>query len=299
MAEKKKIRPLGVVAAVLAVGFLGSQIGGQDSQETTKPTPTQTTNEPAPEPVPSPSDFYQALSIGQGLFPESIAAFCEPVSEIVGSSELRTKSSSRQQQLGEITDSYDADDFVSQNEWVRPLVTLETTDEIDALLRSNFDSLLDVSEFEGAKQFEESYPPDYQKAMEAFSGAVLEECGLVEAYEEMGDLFGEATRVVRLANNVPWYPKGFREYADGLTAWDWTDRNCSYNYARCSHMDVIAALQCSSLYVEVNFLDSSGSVVDWSNDTARNLRAGQTAKLEFVSFDDYARQVELVEILCY
>ena len=64
-------------------------------------------------------------------------------------------------------------------------------------------------------------------------------------------------------------------------------------------MDVVTWIGCQNLYVEVNFLDSTNSVVDWSNDTARGLRAGDRVKLEFVSFDDSARSTRLVEISCY
>ena len=44
---------------------------------------------------------------------------------------------------------------------------------------------------------------------------------------------------------------------------------------------------------------SSGSVVDWSNDTASYLSAGQTAKLEFDTYEDNADQTEITDVSCY
>lgn len=118
----------------------------------------------------------------------------------------------------------------------------------------------------------------------------------ISALEEMDQ---EAQRIRTLAARAPWFPAGFTEYVDGLTAWKWVDRSCSYSTASCNHIDVVAASGCNNLYVEVNYLDSSGSVVDWSNDTANNLGPGQTAKLEFVTFEDQASSATLSEISCY
>lgn len=97
----------------------------------------------------------------------------------------------------------------------------------------------------------------------------------------------------------PWYPEGYEEYPDGLTAWKWVERGCRYSTASCVHADVVPKLGCQNLYVEVNVLDSSGAVIDWTNDTARAVNSGQVAKLEFAIFDDRAASVNLVEINCY
>jgi len=182
---------------------------------------------------------------------------------------------------------------------VRPLVTVETPSEVRVPIRQAFDEMLQSSQFEGAGKLESNHPATYRGFLSEFESLVLTQCNLGDELVSQENLAKQATRVVGLANNVPWYPKGFTEYADGLTAWNWADRSCSYSSGRCSHMDVVTWIGCQNLYVEVNFLDSSNAVIDWSNDTARGLRAGDMAKLEFVSFEDRTRSSRLVEISCY
>lgn len=97
-----------------------------------------------------------------------------------------------------------------------------------------------------------------------------------------------------------WPPTGFTDY-DGEVAYKWTTSTTDSDCSDCTYstMDVVSQYGCDSLYVEVNFLDSSGSVVDWSNDTASYLSAGQTAKLEFDTYEDNADQTEITDVSCY
>ena len=305
--ERKRIGCLGIVGVILAVGFMGSLFNSEDAEvaESNSPSPSRTqSSQPAETPTeqPKPAAPETFLEAGQ-LDAESLAIaaseICSPIEDVLTDSELGEKTNSRAEILAGITDSYDADDYVKDNSWVRPLVTVELLEDLSAITIPAFDEVLEKSAFNGASELESNYPGTYQKHASDFEEAVLDECGLAETFSLQRDLARQATRVVSLANNVPWYPKGFTEYEDGLTAWDWADRSCSYSSGRCSHMDVVSWIGCQNLYVEVNFLDSTNSVVDWSNDTARGLRAGDRAKLEFVSFDDSVRSTRLVEISCY
>lgn len=55
---------------------------------------------------------------------------------------------------------------------------------------------------------------------------------------------------------------------------------------------------CDSLYVSANLLDASGTVVDDSIDSARNLAPDQSARLEF-SWGRKDGRVQISEINCY
>jgi hypothetical protein len=98
-------------------------------------------------------------------------------------------------------------------------------------------------------------------------------------------------------STVEWLPEGFTAYGSDV-GWRWADSTCTLSTARCTHMEVLSRDGCSSLYVEVNFVDSSETVLDWSNDTARALQPLQMALLEFSTFEDSASASSVAEINC-
>jgi len=307
--EKKRVGCLGVVGILLAVGFVGSLFTGGDEEVADRVTSTpsspatqtpETTETKSSEPLPpEPETFLEAGQLDNESFAIIAGQTCPAIEQILSESPLNESATTRTEALADLRDAYDADDYVQSNSWVRPLVTADIEDQVSSAFRVAFDAMLGASAFDGADELKSNYPSTYLNLLSDFETAVLEECELAETLTAQEALSRQVNRVVNLANNVPWYPKGFTEYEDGLTAWDWADRSCSYYSGRCSHMDVVTWIGCPNLYVEVNFLDSSNSVIDWSNDTARGLRAGDRAKLEFVSFDDNARSTRLVEISCY
>jgi hypothetical protein len=98
-----------------------------------------------------------------------------------------------------------------------------------------------------------------------------------------------------------WPPTGFTDW-DGTVAYKWTTSTSSSDCGdgcTFSTMDVTPSVGCTDLYVEVNFLDADGNIVDWGNDTASSLSVGQTAKLEFDSYDANASSTDITEISCY
>ena len=100
---------------------------------------------------------------------------------------------------------------------------------------------------------------------------------------------------------IAWVPSGFTRWDDNIAIRFVAGENCSYSTVEaCAHYEVFAHYGCpDSLYVEVAFLDSNGSQVDWSNDTASRLISGEKALLEFISFDKSAIKVKVTKIDCY
>ena len=66
----------------------------------------------------------------------------------------------------------------------------------------------------------------------------------------------------------------------------------------CWGVEVIAKYGCGSLYVELTVLDSGGSVVGMTNDTASGMLADEHAKLTFNSPEDGAQKARMSEINC-
>lgn len=78
-----------------------------------------------------------------------------------------------------------------------------------------------------------------------------------------------------------WYPKDYVELSDGVAVKWAANRagNCFMDY--CAALYVLSRDGCSTLYADVNVLDSSGTIVDSGNDIASSIEAGQKALLSF------------------
>lgn len=99
-----------------------------------------------------------------------------------------------------------------------------------------------------------------------------------------------------------WIPQGFSAFNNDL-AYQWNlatgpSPDCA---GSCQYADLLVSSHfgCpNGVYVEINFL-SAGVVVDWSNDTVPALGAGQTAQLQFVSYQTPSgSQTEVVKMSC-
>lgn len=104
------------------------------------------------------------------------------------------------------------------------------------------------------------------------------------------------------ANNLPWYPKGFNEYLDSGVAFKKSTKKGLDCYSCVGIVyEVISNKSCpNQLYVEANFLDSSGAIEDWTNDTVNALQAGKIAYLRLISYSvSSAGTVEVTKINCY
>jgi uncharacterized Zn finger protein (UPF0148 family) len=102
------------------------------------------------------------------------------------------------------------------------------------------------------------------------------------------------------ADSAPWYPVNYTEWSgDSNVAYRFVSGSCDYG-TRCSHVRVITLSGCpTNLYVEANFENSYGTVVDWTNDTASYLGAGDSAYLTLSSYQDDADTTRLTKIDCY
>jgi len=103
-----------------------------------------------------------------------------------------------------------------------------------------------------------------------------------------------------LSDEVPWYPEGFNEWSgDSSVAWKWYKGAACNLGDSCWHVKVITSTGCSSLYAEINIMDSSGNVIDYTNDVVGSLSAYSTAILEFSTYNDYASTGRVTKISCY
>jgi len=101
------------------------------------------------------------------------------------------------------------------------------------------------------------------------------------------------------ADSVPWYPEGFEEWSgDPSLAWKSVGGYCQLGDS-CWRVQVYASAGCSSLYGEMNLQDTSGNVIDYTNDRVGSLPAGSSAILEFSSYNDYASTAYITELNCY
>lgn len=289
------------------MGFLGSLFnndndrpqdeGNSNSWETEEP---QTTIAPLEKPLPpAPASLLEAVQFSKEQLESSFQESCSAIETSLKDSALLENTKRRTASLTSIKDAYKASDFVEDNKWVLASANDDSLAAIKDSFVSRFQQLLSKSTFVGASDLRENYPTEYRSYLEEYRLGNLSHCGLEERVSDMEALSSQAVRIESLADNVPWYPQGFNVYKSGDVAWKWADRSCSYYSGVCWHMDVVSQVGCSSLYVEINVEDRSGSLVDWTNDTARGMSAGQVAELEFVSFTDGARTASVGEISCY
>lgn len=91
-------------------------------------------------------------------------------------------------------------------------------------------------------------------------------------------------------NQTTWAPEGFRTLS--------VSPDVAVKRTGHGKYEVTSRYDCKSLYVEVNFLDDSGAVVDWDNDLARMLSSDQIAKLEFFTSESSASALEFTMATC-
>ena len=135
-----------------------------------------------------------------------------------------------------------------------------------------------------------------------FETKVKDDCGLETSYSNtettLTTVSTKAAEVKALADTRPWYPKGYKEWEDGL-AWKWVDAyddcySCSY-----WHIKVVTRDGCAGgIYAEIN-IERGGSVVDWTNDTVPYLDAGYSALLAFETYTEGSLTGSLTTLTCH
>jgi len=134
----------------------------------------------------------------------------------------------------------------------------------------------------------------------------LSECKLrnrlMQARAEYGTIASKWASIEGLAASVPWHPRGFYEYRQGL-AYRFVEGGSDPCYASCSYwtIEVISQDGCrGGLYAEMN-ISQGNRVVDWTNDTLPRLGPGQIAQLQMVTYSSAVSSGstgELVTLRC-
>lgn len=102
---------------------------------------------------------------------------------------------------------------------------------------------------------------------------------------------------------VNWAPKGFSKFDESI-AFKFTTSKGQSPCSDCNYwkVTIIANEECKDgVYAELNMLDSSGTVLNWSNDSIPFLGARQKAVLTFENYpyDSNLDSGELTDLACY
>jgi hypothetical protein len=188
-------------------------------------------------------------------------------------------------------DAFESADYLKTNDWS----TLDHTEELLTAQLALTNPVVTPALSQSADE----------QQLVGFLEDSLTACVLSDkASDVMGDARSLDSRLASMkskANNLPWYPKGFSEFEDGI-AWRWAERGeyrCSYG-DHCWGMFIVAKFGCPSmLYAEITILDSGGTNIGFTNDTTSSVGSGQQAKLVFEDFTPGADSARLAEIKCY
>lgn len=101
---------------------------------------------------------------------------------------------------------------------------------------------------------------------------------------------------------VNWAPTGYTQWDESL-AYKFTTNDGSWPCEDCNFwkVTVLANQDCpGGVYAELNMLDDSDTVVDWTNDTVSYLGAGQKAilKFEHYPYDDTYKTGQVTQLEC-
>ena len=286
-----------VVLSFIAVAIVGGLIGqsqlenadqvagGSGSSSTGAATQDDASAGPS---SPSPENASQAFEslLVNGLIGTSTCKTFE--GQLKDYEELLEKRGPRLEAVG--TDPFDAAKFVDGNGWILEDLEIDFRDTWNQIAKTEFDAQ------SGGKA-------NQIDSLDGYLNASLKECGLLGEYEQQATDVGKVNRqqamIARVAENVPWYPKGFRIYEPGL-AIKWTDESCDISSGYCWTLRVISQDGCpGGLYAEINILQND-VVTGYSNDLLGSLPAEKVAVLEFQDFGGSGQKAaQITQISCY
>jgi len=262
---------------------------------------------------PAPSSLMEALGLGEKVLAEDLSwAECARLEEKIITPPFEADSIVVIEQLKDVENDKTypealkaSQEFVVSNPWVLEIARLDAgAPRVSEHSDPIFENFLKTSSFEGAGQLIINYPNLHDRYRTEFQKQLVDVCGLTQTVSLQERVVQLARKVVDRASeespyaSVGWWPEDyFSYYLDDSVAWKWVDRRCSGSGV-CWHVDVISRDGCNSLYAEISVSDSSGKLVDWSNDSARGLLAGQVAELEFRSFESGKLTGRVIEINC-
>lgn len=193
--------------------------------------------------------------------------------------------------------------FVERNSWVSAATkSIEIEKFLDRRVSSAVTSALAGKQGTTVAQ---AWAANPSRFMSELRSNALTKCQLSGVYERNFGLLStfqaDTELILGLAAGYPWYPKGYSEIAafPGFAYKNQAGNQCSYG-ASCASFGIVSETACpTSLYVEVNMLDASGAIVDWSNDTAQGLKAGQVARMAANSYNSNFSSWQFAKIHCY
>lgn len=280
---------VGAVAAVLVFGAMAvaSTQGGGSSDGAAPASPAATPSSSQTSAIP----YWGYLKSGVTKRSALLAA-CKPAVHYVNGTSARL-ARQLQQVAGGQKDPWVAATFVSKVSWLRD----GNADQVASGLRSLLTKVLQSRTF--------AVPTADQT--DAYVADVARACGLTAKEATMSNratrLDSQVSDLKALAESVPWYPKGYREFSDGL-AFRWLksgEYHCaSYSINGCFGVSVLSRDGCSSsLYLELTTYDSAGNAVGFTNDTTGALLPGDHAQLVPEVVDDNVSSARVSEITCY
>lgn len=107
----------------------------------------------------------------------------------------------------------------------------------------------------------------------------------------------QQTKTESVPLEKPNIPVGYKDVGNGF-AIKWADVGCSTG-SRCWQIALFAYNGCASGgYIEANFLDSAGTVVDWTNDTIPRLGIGDTYNSSLSTSESGVESIKITQLTC-
>lgn len=271
-----------VLVAVSGVGNAASALTSNEKTEVdvTAPATADPTNSPSPQPT-SPAAQQAEVKVAKYVTAKDCAvARALLVTSRDKSDALASKATAK--------DAYAAATNVSRYDLTADGATRETklNDDLDKVFAAV------IARAKAAGPIVESDATD-----DAVAGCKL--AGVQSKAEDAaGDADSAVTRVVALAEEVPWYPKGYGTFLDDGIALKWVDNpNC--DYLRCFQVKVVTNKYCNSLYVEVATENAAGEKIGFTNDVLTGLAPGDRGLMTLTSGQDNAQRATVTKVNCY
>jgi len=186
-------------------------------------------------------------------------------------------------------DQFDSADYIQEIEW-------ESTDHLDTAI--GLERAISAPVLTAGSM---SLPTETQ--FSNFLDEAIRACGLLTDSDALENsaraLDNRLIGMVSMAENLPWYPKGFEEFFPDI-AFRVSKKGLDCYSCAGLVWEVVTNKSCpNSLYIEANHFDKSGVIDDWTNDTVRALEAGQIAEIELYFYSVNAGTQRIIKADCY
>ena len=274
---------LGVLIFVLVVALVGL-FGEESNQESATETTEQETSTTISEP--SWSDNLKEGVLAADLAQFSCGGLNLKLEERIALVWSRLAETEKPSQ-----DQFKSADFVRQAAWANDK-HLRTTEGMLGVITG---PILEAGSKESPTKIQRS-----EFLNEAISACNLG--SLSDALDESASALDDRLEsMIWSANNLPWYPDGFEEAYPGV-AFRKSERGLDCYSCSGIVYEVITQFSCpNQLYGEANFIDSNGTIFDWTNDTVQSLSAGQIAYVELYTYSSGSgqRTISLTKADCF